>query len=186
MHDIKGNYFYFQYPYKNYNELLNKLETLKPQKNPTSSLGNVCSLEREAYLATDFKDLLLQPIEYFAFENGIGLDVDILDPWVNKYNKKDFQEVHNYLTCDLSVVIFLNDGEDFGEFYFLDTGHTQFNRLWYPILEKINRGSIWIPEVKSGDVILFPSHMMHGVTPHKSNITRKTFAYNVVFKNVTW
>jgi len=186
MHDLKGNYFYFQYPYKKYNELLETLETTKPQKNPTFSWSDLSSLKREAYLATDFKELLLQPIEYFAFENGIGLDIDVLDPWLNKYSKKDFQELHNHPTCDLSVVIFLNDGPDFGQFYFLDPGHTQFNRLWYPILQKMDRGSIWIPEVKAGDVILFPSHMMHGVTPHKSKDIRKTFAYNVVFKDVTW
>lgn len=184
MHNILGNYFYFKYPYKNYDKLLEKLETVKPKENVDWSWGNQCSLHKEAFLATDFSEILLQPMEYFALELGVGLDIDVLDPWLNQYKRKDFQEIHNHPDCDLSIVVFLNDGENFGEFYFWDPSHTQFNRLWYPILEKMGRGSIWIPEVKSGDVIVFPSHMMHGVTPHKSDETRKTFAYNVVLKNV--
>ena len=32
---------------------------------------------------------------------------------------------------------------------------------------------------------MFPSHMFHGVTPHKSDITRKTFSFNVVIDDVT-
>lgn len=184
MLDIKGNYFYFQYPYKNHKELLEAIEATDPQEKSSSTFGSFSSVEKKSYLATDFKELLLQPIEYFAFENGIGLDVDVLNPWMNVYRKKDFLEIHNHPASDLSVVIFLNDGPNFGQFYFSDPSYTQFNRMWYPILEKINRGSIWIPEVKAGDVILFPSHMMHGVSPHKSNQIRKTFAYNVIFKNV--
>ena len=184
MIDLKGNYFYSQYPYKKLDQLKQKIEELEPEKNPGYSWGNFCSLKREAYLANDFKELLLQPVEYFAFETGMGFDVEALDPWVNKYEKGHFQEIHNHPTADLAVVVFLNDGPDFGQFYFHDIGHTQFNPAWYPILEKLDRGSIWIPEVKAGDVIVFPSHMMHGVSPHKSDIVRETFAYNVIFKSV--
>ena len=182
--DLKGNYFYSRYPYKKLKELKKKLSSTEPIETPTYSWGNMCSLGREAYLASDFKELLIQPVEYFAFETGMGFDVDVLDPWLNKYSKNDFQELHNHPTADLCVVIFLNDGPDFGEFYFSDPSYTSFNRHWYPILEKLDRGSIWIPEVKAGDTIVFPSHMMHGVSPHKSDMVRQTFAYNVVFKNV--
>ena len=40
--------------------------------------------------------------------------------------------------------------------------------------------NIYYPEVKAGDVILFPSHMLHGVSPHGSDTVRKTFSFNVV------
>ena len=184
MIDLKGNYFYSKYPYKKFDELREKIREATLKEDVEYSWGDACSLTREAYSAEEFKDLLIQPVEYFAFETGMGFDVEVLDPWVNKYQKGDFQELHNHPTVDLAVVVFLNDGPDFGEFYFNDIGYTQFNPAWYPILKKLDRGSIWIPDIKAGDVIVFPSHMMHGVTPHKSDVVRETFAYNVVFKSV--
>ena len=37
---------------------------------------------------------------------------------------------------------------------------------------------------KAGDVIIFPGHLMHMVTPHQSDVTRKTFACNIQLKDV--
>ena len=34
--------------------------------------------------------------------------------------------------------------------------------------------------IKAGDIIFFPSYICHGVTPHNSDVTRKTFAANMV------
>ena len=33
-------------------------------------------------------------------------------------------------------------------------------------------------DYEAGEVIFFPGHMLHGVTPHKSDEVRKTFSVN--------
>ena len=80
--------------------------------------------------------------------------------------------------------VFLNDGEDFSKFYFWDSNHTAFTKPWIKILTQMKLSNIYYPEVKAGDVLLFPSHMLHGVSPHNSDIIRKTFSFNVIVTNV--
>ena len=39
-------------------------------------------------------------------------------------------------------------------------------------------------EEKKGDILFFPSHMIHGVTPHQSDIPRITISGNISLKNL--
>ena len=108
----------------------------------------------------------------------------ILNPWLNKYSRGGFQEIHYHDDCDIAGVVFLNDGEDFSKFYFWDAHHTSFTKPWIKILTQMKLSNIYYPEVKAGDVLLFPSHMLHGVSPHNCDIIRETFSFNVVVTNV--
>ena len=49
---------------------------------------------------------------------------------------------------------------------------------------KRNNTCLLTKEFMAGDVLLFPSHMLHGVSPHNSDIIRKTFSFNVIVTNV--
>ena len=46
----------------------------------------------------------------------------------------------------------------------------------------LNLGSAFFPKIKSGDIILFPGHMFHGVTPHESDEVRITMSANFDLK----
>ena len=39
----------------------------------------------------------------------------------------------------------------------------------------------WWPNVKAGDIILFPSYLLHGVSPHKLRKPRTTISFNLQF-----
>ena len=39
-------------------------------------------------------------------------------------------------------------------------------------------------QLGKGDIIMFPSHTYHGVTPHKSKEKRRTLSFNTVITNV--
>ena len=34
-------------------------------------------------------------------------------------------------------------------------------------------------QLKAGDIMFFPGYMLHGVSPHKSDIIRKTLSFNL-------
>ena len=43
---------------------------------------------------------------------------------------------------------------------------------------ELNEGDKWTPEYKAGQVLFFPGTMLHGVTPHKSDVVRETLSCN--------
>ncbi len=43
----------------------------------------------------------------------------------------------------------------------------------------VNYKNLYIPDVKAGDIIFFPSDLQHGVSPHKSDTTRRTLSLNL-------
>ena len=43
-------------------------------------------------------------------------------------------------------------------------------------------GSAVFPKIESGDIIFFPGHMLHGVTPHESDEVRITMSANFDLK----
>ena len=65
---------------------------------------------------------------------------------------------------------------NFAQFYFHHRHHSDWSEEWR---------SLFFPESRvylrgeKGQVLFFPSHMMHGVTPHNSDKLRKTVAFNI-------
>ena len=112
----------------------------------------------------------------------VALDNDFaykpFDPWVNTYRMGSFQEIHDHRGHDFSCVFFANINSNFGSFYFYDRDSNSLPRSWDKIM---NIPSSFYPDLKTGDIIFFPSDMLHGVTPHKSDEVRKTLACNFNF-----
>ena len=48
----------------------------------------------------------------------------------------------------------------------------------------VNYSDNYTPELKTGDFIVFPSHILHGVTPHNSDSVRKTLSFNININEV--
>jgi len=105
-------------------------------------------------------------------------------PWLNVYQENDYQELHNHLGTDafLSYCYFSKLPKDSGQFRFYNEMHDKyclsgFNKtLSLPHLGLTK----WIvPQVEEGDLIIFPSYLLHKVTMHKSNETRITASGNI-------
>ena len=69
-------------------------------------------------------------------------------------------------------VYFMNDGD---EFYFYDRNSTS---LTHSIKDLIGYKNTYGIESKAGDIMFFPSHMLHGVSPIKNDATRITMSVN--------
>jgi uncharacterized protein (TIGR02466 family) len=102
------------------------------------------------------------------------------DAWLNRYTKGNFQEVHNH--CGegnfFSAVYFLETPKNTGEFLFFDDSTDFYATMNFHKIFKHQFGSSFKVNVKEGDILIFPSHILHQVTQNSSNQIRATIAMN--------
>lgn len=105
---------------------------------------------------TDILSYLLKPYcKNFLF-NVSGI-------WINQYDKKDFQASHVHAS-DFSFIIY----------YKINKSHTVFNSPVKKLLETFQSKIFNIeyePDLKQGDIIVFPSYLEHWVRPNSGNTT---------------
>jgi len=96
--------------------------------------------------------------------------IKMSEAWINVYHQGDSQEVHTHCGGDntaFSCAYFMQyDPEKDGKFLFYDPNqdmhHGHFTRH-YPAT------NTWFPDVKEGDIIIFPSYLHHQVAPQGDN-----------------
>ena len=71
----------------------------------------------------------------------------------------------------MSCVFFKSSGD---EFYFYDRNSINLSRSMKKLL---NYGDSYTVRAESGDIMFFPSHMLHGVCPSKT-LERTTMSVN--------
>jgi|TARA_B100001109_G_C18637333_1_gene368897 hypothetical protein len=134
--------------------------------------GKRCDVNRILLKHEDFIDLYKPSLDVFADIIGAKFNFTIYNPWINLYKFGQHQEVHDHCGSDLSCVFFMNDGD---EFYFYDRNSTS---LTHSIKDLIGYKNTYGIESKAGDIMFFPSHMLHGVSPIKNDATRITMSVN--------
>ena len=88
---------------------------------------------------------------------------NVSDIWINKYEKKDYQGSHIH-PSDFSFIIY----------YETNKSHTVFNSPVKNLLESIDSkifNKDYEPNLKQGDMIVFPSYLEHWVRPNSGNTT---------------
>jgi len=88
--------------------------------------------------------------------------------WINQYDKNDYQGSHVH-PSDFSFIIY----------YDINKSSTVFNSPVKNILDGSNNhifSRIYEPNLKKGDIIMFPSYMEHWVKPNSNG---KTIAGNI-------
>jgi len=127
---------------------------------------------------SEWVPLLTPGVQDFFKQVGFWGTINIEKPWINFYKRGYFQEVHHHSAnnSSFSSVLFLNSGRDYARFYF------QNRMCGYipPLIEKLaNISDFWYPDVEPGDMLFFPSYLLHGVSPHCSDEIRKTLSFNI-------
>ena len=181
---FKAN-FYTIYQAPNADELISKINTYTDDyiDNVGFSWGNKSSSDKIPLKWEDYIDLLEPSIRLFGKEFNVNFNYTLYDPWINFYKRGDHQEVHGHAIHHLSGVFIANDGEEFSKFYFLDKDNYTVSYP-YSIGKIINHHGTYTVKLKAGDIMFFPSYMLHGVSPHKSDIIRKSLSFNLDFINV--
>jgi hypothetical protein len=88
---------------------------------------------------------------------------NVSDVWINKYSKNDYQAGHVH-PSDFSFIIY----------YKVNKSYTVFNSPVKNLLDSVNNKIFkrdYEPDLKQGDIIIFPSYLEHWVRPNSNNIT---------------
>tara|TARA_R110002020_G_scaffold37239_1_gene112445 strand:+ start:35177 stop:35734 length:558 start_codon:yes stop_codon:yes gene_type:complete len=169
--------FYFKYRAPNAEELIGALEHYTEQDIDNSGFkwGKQCTIDRIPLEREDYHNMLEPSLMLLSKEVNLNFKYLMHAPWLNYYKRGSFQEIHGHEGNDMSCVFFANSGIGFSEFFFFDRNSVS---LSIPMKSLVNYHNISKVEYEAGDILFFPSHMLHGVTPHKSDIVRKTFSVN--------
>ena len=169
------NQFYAQFRAPNADELtsyvLNKTENYSHYE-----WAEACVLKTITCPHQEVKELLSPSIRLFGEKLRNSFDCYHGDPWISCYENGSYQEIHDHDAHDFVSVFFPQEQEDdFGKFYFYDRNHIQVSNTWKDLIKFSER---WIPDVKPGDIMFFPGHILHAVSPHNSDVVRKSFSAN--------
>ena len=108
-------------------------------------------------------------LENFSEESGFA-PAELSRAWFQKYTSNSFHTPHNHGMLGYSGVCYIE---------FDETCHTatQFIMPWYDVVtgEQI----IWSPDVREGDIVIFPAQMMHYALPNKTDKPRIILSFNI-------
>lgn len=169
-------YWHFRAP--NADEMIEKVNSYA-EDNIDNSLfdwGEECKVNRIPTKYEDWAELYEPNIKALCQIIGKKFNGRIWDPWITLYERGSFQEAHEHIPHALSSVFFVNDGEGFSDFMFYDRNSTC---LEYSVKSLIGYTHSAKIIYKAGDIIFFPAHMIHMVSPHNSDTVRKTLTTNI-------
>jgi uncharacterized protein (TIGR02466 family) len=168
----------------NINEInikLAKAMTLGFEYNFTDNLNE----EDSIYLEKLFKD------EAELFLNELyphKIDLILSKSWINSTKKYEFQTPHEHSGNTVIAVYYINTNENSGDLLLHDPrGAIDF----IPSIEKDSKGnklsgrSFVRVKPKTGDLILFPSYLVHSVEPNMTDDIRISLAMNFKYKDFT-
>ena len=180
--------FYYHGEVENHLELKDKL--LSEMKDATLSQPSEwnCSVQSSFETKTNMTDfswdffydsIKSNLMEMHSELGGNPLSrIDMTEAWLNKYTKGDSQEVHTHIggdDCTFSLAYFAQYAENDAKFIFYDPDQTKHLGNYSKHYSTVNT---WFPDVREGDIIIFPSWLHHQVDVHRSDTTRITVSAN--------
>lgn len=106
--------------------------------------------------------------------------------WGMYHDKGDWAHSHDHSNSLISGVVYVDVDENSGAICFHRDWQTIFPNAINPQFTEDNalnsNQARFLPE--NGQVVLFPSHVMHSVEANMSDITRRCIAFNVFIKGV--
>tara|TARA_B100001250_G_scaffold389923_1_gene389453 strand:- start:1286 stop:1843 length:558 start_codon:yes stop_codon:yes gene_type:complete len=167
--------FFIQFKVPNADEFNLFLDNDDNKEKTKYGWTNCCRVETFKLDPKKYLPILKPSLEIFVKEIGKSATINIPDMWLNEYGMGGFQEMHDHSLNDFACVYFVNDGNNFSNFSFYDRNKTNLSINCRTILDY---PSEWSPDISAGDIIFFPGHLLHYVSPHNSDIIRKSVSFN--------
>tara|TARA_R100000908_G_C3697911_1_gene109571 strand:+ start:126 stop:752 length:627 start_codon:yes stop_codon:yes gene_type:complete len=107
----------------------------------------------------------------------IGYPAVLLGMWFERSAKNQRHSAHNHGACGYSAVLYVD----------FDPEVHDSTRFYMPFPDPMT-GSItnFNPPVKEGDLIVFPSYMLHEATPNQSDKDRLVVSFNLMGKQLIY
>jgi uncharacterized protein (TIGR02466 family) len=157
----------------------NKLDVYKNEGNTTSNDNYILNHKSFKNLK---EELYLRIQDYFSkvlstTENVIPY---ITQSWLNYTETNQYHHKHAHPNSLVSGVFYINCHEEYDKIKF-------FNDNYKTIKPEVKEWNMWNSEswwfpVKTGDIILFPSSLIHMVETKQGDNTRISLAFNVFIK----
>ena len=164
-----------------------ELKTLDKYKKETkNNLGNTITisnyiLENKA-LKNLKKDLHKKVIDYFneVVCTSNSIIPYITQSWLNYTEPGQFHHRHEHSNSYVSGVFYVSADKEVDRIQFYKTAHEEIQLA----VSKYNlfNATTWQYPVQTGDVLLFPPYLTHGVEKKKGTNLRITLSFNVFFK----
>ena len=128
------------------------------------------------------KDLYKKVTDYFEkiICPSNSLTPYITQSWINYTESKQFHHRHSHSNSYISGVFYINANKGVDKIKFFKSNYSRF-KLPQTQFNIFNSSTWWYP-VESGDVVLFPSSLEHGVEIKEGINTRTSLAFNIFFK----
>lgn len=172
--------FYWCFDIPNFDEMRDFVNS-KQQADDIPQLWSIdCKVDTIKLQAQEVQSLIQPSFALFSeYAFSRSANIKMYDPWINLYKRGYFQEIHDH-KVDIASVFFINDGEGFSNFHF----YNRYNNCASIKLlkriddEQMQNNDKYYPKYTEGQVLFFPGTMLHGVTPHNSDVVRKTLSCN--------
>ena len=112
-----------------------------------------------------------------AQETRLPILRSIVGPWVNYMRENDFNPIHRH-NGNLSGIIFIDIPKQIEE----DRISSDLKNDSSGLIDFWCNDMNWSFSPKSKQLMLFPSNLLHGVYPFKSNAIRITMSFNLLFE----
>ena len=116
-----------------------------------------------------------------AFRDGVG--VEFSNMWININQKRDYNIVHNHPKSTLSGVFWIKTPENSGKLQFMNSNdfiEYSFLKCLQPCVnDKYFTHLRFQMDLVPGRIVLFPSHLLHGVQPNQSREDRISISFNI-------
>jgi len=123
-------------------------------------------IDKTQYLTQSMLNIIEEDL--IKLNDVIGCELKCVSSWFQIYNELNTHPVHNHGNIGWSGILFIN---------FIEAHRPPI--FFSPFLS-VRESSVieYIPEIKEGDFLLFPSNILHYVPSHSSKVTRIISSFN--------
>lgn len=179
-----SNFLHFETVNYNNPDFLNSILSNFDKNNPTRDNEWNCFVEtshqskNKPTIPEDLFNILNKKIKDFclSFSHEFFNTVFINDIWYNVYTKNMYQEKHSHVNSLFSGIYFLKFNQ------YIHSAPVFYNNFFWKDYHQDCFSDIklfsFTPQIKKGDLIIFPSNMIHEVKPQLNDDPRITIAFN--------
>ena len=163
------------------------LEVDNLKKDSHNNEGNITSNNNYVLNLKEFKDIKneidLRIKDYFekVICSSNNLKPYITQSWLNYTDKNEYHHRHAHPNSFVSGILYINCNKEYDKIKYFKSDDYQTIK---PEIKKYNLYNYdnWWFSVKTGDIVLFPSSLVHMVETKKGDNTRISLSFNIFVK----